>query len=399
MNWLSQDLPGTSGDYKVEPDHFVVEEIPLYPCSGSGEHIYLWIEKSGITTHNLLQQIATELKLKGHEIGYAGLKDAKALTRQMISVPANREQQLASLQLHQAQILSSNRHGNKLRLGHLSGNRFSIRISAPHPQALERATSILSLLEHQGVPNFFGEQRYGVLGNSATLGLLLAKRDYASFCQELLGDPKLIKNADWKAAAEAYRIGDITRALNSLPKRMRDERKLLKQLQAGKNFHQAVTALPRNLLRLFLSALQSELFNNILRQRLRSLATLNDGDIAIKHVNGACFRVTNAAIEQPRADVFEISPTAPLFGPKVMLAEGVPGQLEQNELENSGLTPNSWKLGQGLTMPGERRALRVPLNGVGISRHDNGDLQLNFSLPKGAYATSVLAEIMKNPTT
>jgi tRNA pseudouridine13 synthase len=397
MTWLSANLPGTGGSYKVEVEHFVVEEIPLYPCCGSGDHLYLWIEKTGITTNNLLQQLASGLKLKGHEIGYAGLKDAKALTRQMISIPANREAQLATLQLQQAQILSSARHSNKLRTGHLAGNRFSICISAPGPQALKRAEAILELLERQGVPNLFGEQRYGVLGNSAILGQLLARKEYQAFCLELLGDPALINNADWKAAAQAYRAEDIPGALNALPKRMRDERKLLKQLQAGKSHQQAAMSLPRNLLRLFLSALQSQLFNSILRQRLNSLSTLSNGDIAIKHANGACFRVENAETEQQRADLFEISPTAPLFGHKVMLATGTPGELEQTALEQSGLTLNSLKLGQGLTMPGERRALRVPLSGARAQSHSNGDLQLEFSLPKGSYATSVLAEVIKDP--
>jgi tRNA pseudouridine13 synthase len=397
MTWLSDGLPGTGGSYKVEPAHFVVEEIPLYPCSGSGEHLYLWIEKSGISSHNLLQQLATELKLKGHEIGHAGLKDAKALTRQMISIPANREAQLATLQLQQAQILKTDRHTNKLRLGHLAGNRFSIRISDPHQDAMNRAQAILHLLEQQGVPNLFGEQRYGVLGNSAALGLLLTRKEYEAFCRELLGDPTLIKNAEWKAAAQAYRAGDIPGALNVLPKRMRDERKLLNQLQDGKKHQQAVMALPRNLLRLFLSALQSQLFNNILQQRLNSLSTLSHGDIAIKHANGACFRVENAEIEQPRADSFEISPTAPLFGHKVMLAEGIPGEIEQTTLSRSGLTLESWKLGQGLTMPGERRSLRVPIESPRAARHAGGDLQLEFSLPKGAYATAVLSEVIKTP--
>ncbi len=396
MSWLTADIPGTGGTYKEEPEHFIVEEIPLYPCCGEGEHLYLWIEKSGITTNNLMQQIADALHLKGHEIGYAGLKDARALTRQMISIPARCEAQLDRLELHKASILSLQKHSNKLRIGHLAGNRFTIRISDPVVNALPLASQTLRRLEQAGVPNLFGEQRYGVLGNSATLGLLLAQQNYQKFCLELLGDPQMIRNEAWKAAATAYRAQDLQGAIDALPLRMRDEKKLLKQLLAGKSHRQAVNALPRNLLRLFLSALQSELFNAILRLRLNSLSTLLDGDIAIKHVNGACFRVENAEIEQARADQFEISPTAPLFGPKVMLAEGEAGRIEQAELERTGLTPESWKLGSGLSLPGERRALRVPLGGVTCESLDNGDLLLNFSLPKGSYATAVLAEVIKN---
>ncbi|MCW8859372.1 MAG: tRNA pseudouridine(13) synthase TruD, partial [Deltaproteobacteria bacterium] len=129
--------------------------------------------------------------------------------------------------------------------------------------------------------------------------------------------------------------------------------------------------------------------------RMPAINQLFDGDIAIKHVNGACFRVEQAAEEQARADSFEISPTAPLFGTKVMLAEGQPGMNEVTQLNANGFTLESWQLGQGLTMPGERRALRVPLTEVRIVAVGEHFLTLSFALPKGSYATSVLREIIK----
>ena len=394
MTWLTSDLPGTGGAYKATPTDFQVEEIPLYPCSGKGEHLYLWIEKEGISTHELLNQLKKGLRIKDREIGYAGLKDANAKTRQMISVPAACRKQLEQLYLRKSKILQTQRHGNKLRLGHLAGNRFTIILRDTHPEAEQRAIAILKKLEQHGVPNRFGEQRYGALGNSAILGRLLLQEKYSAFCRELLGDPKQIRNSDWQAAATAYRHNDLNACLQSLPKRMRDEQRLVRTLLDGKGHRPAVMSIQRNLLRLYLSAYQAQLFDDLLGQRLPNLGQLHNGDIAYKHDNGACFHIENASLEQPRADRLEISPTAPLFGFKVMQASGQPGIAEQLLLRENGLTLESWRLERGLAMPGERRPLRVPLFQPSAAQTDSG-LKLTFSLPKGSYATSVLLEIMK----
>ena len=395
MIWLTENLPGTGGIYKQDPQDFQVEEIPLYPCSGEGEHLYLWIEKAGITTHELLNQLTRGLKLRERDLGYAGLKDARAVTRQMISIPFNKLDQANKLNLKRSKILTTSRHSNKLRLGHLAGNRFTITIRKTDAGALSHAEEILTQLKKRGVPNFFGEQRYGILGNSAQLGLLLVQKEFTKFCQEYIGDPEVIRNQDWKEAAEYYQSGKIKSALQSLPKRMHDEQRLLRTLLDGKSHRAAVSTLPRNLLRLFLSAAQSRFFDQLLKQRLSTFDQLNDGDIAVKHVNGACFRVENAAEEQSRVDSFEISPSAPLYGSKVMIAAGKTGQEEVALLDKAGLTLDSWKLAQGLTMPGERRPLRVPLSEPKIVSNEDHSLTLSFALPKGSYATSVLRELIK----
>lgn len=399
MNWLTENIPGTGGVYKQTAADFQVEEIPLYPCSGHGEHIYLWIEKSGITTRNLLTQLAKGLKVKERNLGYAGLKDARALTRQMISIPLSPLDQIKKLNLHNAKIIQINHHENKLRLGHLAGNRFTITLHKTEPGALSHAQHILQQLEKQGVPNFFGEQRYGVLGNSAILGKLLIEKKFPQFCREFIGDPQLIRNQDWKRAAGFYRQGKLRAALDHLPGGMADERHLLQLLLSCKSHQTAVFALPKKLLRLFLSAAQADFFDRLLRQRLPGLDQLSDGDIAVKHINGACFRVEHAATEQSRADSFEISPSAPLFGSKVMLATGKPGETELKLLEESGLSLENWKIGQGLTMSGERRPFRVPLNQSEILGHGENFITFRFVLPKGSYATSVLRELIKQPPT
>ncbi len=394
MIWSTGDLPGIGGSYKLCAEDFFVEELPLYPCSGRGEHLYLQIEKRGLSTPEMLRQIAACLKLSAREIGYAGLKDAQAVTRQTISVPANCERHLAYLEQLQLRVLAVNRHDNKLRLGHLSGNRFRLRIRRPDPQAKQKADLVLRQLEKQGVPNRFGEQRYGLFGNSHRLGQLLLIGNYPEFCQEFIGDPQQIKNPKWRLAAQLFRGGNPSSAAQQLPPRMNDEKRLLEMLAQGRAPKAAVLAQPNSMLRLYLSALQSWLLDQLLQQRLPNLGALQSGDLAIKHANGACFLVDDPDCEQPRADRFEISPTAPLFGSKIKLAEQGPGDDEKRLLRQFGLRPDNWKLGGGLTMTGERRALRVPISAIATTEIDN-DLQLDFCLPRGSYATSVLNELIK----
>lgn len=397
MKFLTEEIPGIDGRYKQTPDDFQVEEIPLYPCSGKGEHLYLWIEKTGITTRDLIRQLARQLKLKEREIGYAGLKDARALTRQTVSIPFSALERLGTLNLSAAKILKIDRHTNKLRLGHLAGNRFTITLRETIKNPTPRVQAIVSQLQKRGVPNLFGEQRYGALNNSDRLGTLLLRRNFVEFCREFLGNPELIRDPDWREAARLYRADKIDAALTVLPNKMWDEKNLLQALASGKPHRTAVFSLPHSLLRLFLSATQSHLFDQLLLQRLPHIDQLQDGDIAVKHVNGACFLVEQAGTEQPRVESFEISPSAPLLGHKVLLAEGEQGKREQTILRQSHLQLTDWKLGQGLTMSGERRALRVPLAEMVITERSLTSLTLSFTLPKGSYATSLLREIIKHP--
>jgi tRNA pseudouridine13 synthase len=393
-NYLTAALPGTGGTLRQEPADFLVEEIPLYEACGEGGHLYLTVEKSGLTTFDLLHLLARALGCPEREIGYAGLKDARAVTRQTVSVPGRRPEDVAGLELPGVRIIDARLHRNKLRLGHLAGNRFRIRIHQTGPDALARAEVILGVLQDLGVPNRFGDQRYGVLGNSHRIGRAILTGDFPVAIQEIVGDPREIRHPDWQAAAVAFRGGDLAGALARLPHHCYPERRLIENLRAGHAPRDAVLGLSRKLLRLYLSAYQSSLFDRLVDMRLASLERLWSGDLACKHVNGACFDVVDPAAEQPRADAFEISPTAPLYGCKVRLAGGQAGLLERSLLDKEQLTLDAFRLPGGLAMDGERRPMRVPLREVAASSAGE-DLLLAFRLPKGSYATAVLHEVMK----
>ncbi|MDH3454581.1 MAG: tRNA pseudouridine(13) synthase TruD [Desulfuromonadales bacterium] len=392
--FLTSQLPGTGGTIRQQPEDFQVDEIPLYEPCGEGDHLYLRVEKCGLTTYDLLRELAGALKCNERDLGYAGLKDARAITRQTVSVPLRKPEDVKGLEIAGVTILSACMHRNKLRPGHLAGNRFQIRVHQPQPEALQRATAILDVLEDIGVPNRFGEQRYGSLGNSHRIGRAILREDYDAALDEIIGDPAEISHPGWQQAVAAYRCGDLETAIEKLPRHCRPERRLLEMIRDGKSPSKAVRAMPRKLLRLYLSAYQSSLFDRLIDMRLGTLNQIWAGDLAYKHINGACFLVTDPEAEQARADAFEISPTAPLFGYKTKLAEGQTGQLEQSLLDAEDLTLESFHLSGGLAMDGERRPLRVPIQAPEASM-DGEDLLLSFSLPKGSFATTVLAEVMK----
>jgi tRNA pseudouridine13 synthase len=394
-HYLTSLLPGTSGTLKEIPGDFRVEEIPLYLPAGSGEHLYVTIEKIGMTTSDLVQKLSRALNLPAREIGYAGLKDARAVTVQTLSLPGIKAEAALALQIPGVRFLSAIPHRNKLRLGHLAGNRFVIRLRDVAPDAAEHALDILHVLQDLGVPNAFGAQRYGSLANSHRIGRAILTGNFTEGCRELIGEPAAIHDPAWQAAALAYAESGAEAALELMPHRCRNERQVLRSLVQGASPQQTLLGLPRPLLRLFLSAYQSSLFDRIVTMRLATLGTLWLGDLACKHVNGAVFKVEDPVVEQPRADAFEISPTGPLFGRKVPLATGMAGMLEEALLDKEKITLEMFRLGNGLDMEGERRPLRVPLGEFSVNADEEG-LLLSFSLPKGSYATSVLREVMKS---
>ncbi len=192
LPFLTADVPGVGGRIKVRPEDFVVDEVPLYAASGQGTHVYFQIEKVGIPTMRAVQEIGRALNVRVHEIGYAGLKDADAVTRQMLSVehvdPARIERLNASLQ-PRIKVLSVSRHGNKLRLGHLAGNRFTIKLRDADPGRVGDVDAALAELVRRGVPNYFGPQRFGFRGDTWRIGLAVMRDDYEDAVGWMLGKP------------------------------------------------------------------------------------------------------------------------------------------------------------------------------------------------------------------
>jgi tRNA pseudouridine13 synthase len=393
--YLTADVPGIGGIIKESPDDFIVEEIPAYLPCGSGEHCYLTIEKRGITTLEAIHRIAARLKISERDVGYAGMKDAVGITRQTLSLPKISSEKAHALQVEGVTVVSAERHTNKLKIGHLKGNRFRVVIRGVSDSAAERIPVILDVLGRRGVPNYFGSQRYGAQGNSHLIGAAMLRRDWQGAVDFLIGDPEAIRDEAWSAAIKAYRQGAFGEALRLFPRHCHSERDVLQRLctRPGE-YEKALSAAHPRLKKLYLSAAQSFLFDQAVARRIDELDKIVTGDLACKHVNGACFLVEDAAAEQERADSFEISPTGPMFGCAMKMPEGVVREREQNILDQAGLTLPLFDMSGGLRMEGERRALRVQPGEVAWTIAGE-TVTLEFTLPKGSYATSLLREITR----
>ncbi|MBL8794160.1 MAG: tRNA pseudouridine(13) synthase TruD [Planctomycetia bacterium] len=333
---LTANLPGIGGRIRQFPEDFEVEEIPAYEPSGTGDYLYLWIEKRELGAEYFVRQLAHKLDLPPGEVGTAGLKDRHAVTRQMVSVPARVESLLERIDGDGMKLLKIDRHGNKLKTGHLHGNRFRILVREPVPEAAERLPLLLERLKAQGLPNYYGPQRFGHNGETLRIGL-----------------------------------------------------DLLHQTPGAK--------VPRSpfMRKLTLSAAQSALFNDYLGRRLTDglLRQVLPGDVMAKRPFGGMFVAEDLPTEQRRFEAGETVPAGPIFGRKTFRAAGLAAEREAAVLAEAGLTPASFA-GFGKLVQGTRRHNLVFLDDLAAVAETDG-IRLTFTLPAGSYATVLLQEIMK----
>ncbi|PLX45621.1 MAG: tRNA pseudouridine(13) synthase TruD, partial [Deltaproteobacteria bacterium] len=171
--WRDFDYPRLmenelDGEWPAGSRYFSVEELPLYPFAGDGEHAALTVEKVDMTTRDLAVRVADILGVGGAAVGYAGMKDRDAVTVQSFTITGVEEEAAADAFTEAgAKVLSATRHRNKLRLGHLAANRFEVRLRGGD---LKIASDALQELTRLGLPNYFGPQRFGAKGDNAREG-------------------------------------------------------------------------------------------------------------------------------------------------------------------------------------------------------------------------------------
>ncbi len=403
--YLTADIPGTGGVLKEQLEDFVVEERPLYEPVGDGEHTFILIEKQGISTFDATRVIAEACGVTPRDVSYAGLKDVKSVSRQYLSVPHGDEAALRNIRTDELRVLDVKRHTNKLRTGHLKGNYFRIRARGVPSDAISRAREILSILETRGVPNFYGPQRFGSHGRNALFGRALLAGRYHRAIQALFAPCSAEAGTGVNEARTFAWQGDYNRSLKLFPHSFLPERHVAIALRdAGASvrgealskgaYRRILRRVPKRYLEFYVSALQAYLFNQVLKRRYRELDSVMKGDLAYIHGKGAVFLVEDAAAEAARAKSLEISPSGPIFGYKVPIAKEEPGEIEWGTLRKSHLKLGQFHLKLGLKNKGVRRPLRVPLSEVSFEAEDNG-FTVSFFLPKGAFATTALREIMK----
>ena len=315
---------------RERPEDFAVEELARYAPSGRGDHTFLWIEKRDRSTEAVAREIARRIGVGSREIGYAGRKDRRAVTRQWFSAPGLDPERSGELQLSGARILAAARHGHKLRTGQLRGNRFRILVRGLPSGVCGALRTQLAFLERRGMPNRFGPQRYGGDSGNAERG-----------------------------------------------------RRLLTTNRAPRD---------RRTARFLVSALQAETFDAILAARPLPLDVVEIGEIARVTASGGLFRVVDRFRENRRAQRFEISATAPLFGPRAEEPLGLPGERERALLKRlCADLPLAAMARFGAR--GGRRSVRARPWDCAVEAHPEGAL-LRFCLPAGSYASVLLEELL-----
>jgi len=398
---LCSDIPACGGVIRTFWEDFDVEEIPLYSPSGVGEHCYLTVIKSNRTTLQVRDHLARSLGIRPDDIGFAGFKDKRAVARQTFSIPGVNDRDVLPCETNWMKVVGIDRHSNKLRTGHLAGNRFRIKIREVSEDSLEHVRAVVDRLIDCGLPNFYGPQRFGIHSTGARIGAALLRRQVREAIDLLLAPLP----GDDEPYRQAFADGDCDGALELLPPGRTTEAALLHALRKHPgNYRVAARRIPRQLRRMYYSAYQSELFNWCLKERMLwgegSFWKPLVGDLAQVHPRKVCFEVEDSeealAEVQTRALARKISPTGPMFGRKVRLAKGKQGELERAILAAEGLRPQSWiSHVRGIDLDGNRRSLRVPIKNCSVEWLDDDDcLLISFDLPPGAFATLLLEQVM-----
>lgn len=400
LPYFVSDFPGVGGVIKQRPEDFFVQEIPLYEPTGDGDHVMAEIQKVGVSTFDACDYIARQLNVDRRDIGFAGMKDTQAVTRQIITLPYITPEQVMALKSDRISVLWASKHRNKIRLGHLSGNRFAIKIRDVDPTKVVSLRPVLDTLAKRGVPNFFGEQRFGRRNNNDLLGAAFVRGDDKEVLRLFLGDPRPGEDKpDVFEARTYYMAADYEKAIKSWPRWAGMERRVLARLIKTGNPYQAVMAIDMPVRRLWVTALQSRIFNEIVAQRIGGIDKLINGDMAYKHENGACFFVEHADAEQPRADAFEISATGPMVGRRLSMPRGQVREMEQALFDKYDIGPDDFRSSQRDRSHGDRRPIRIQPKDTqlesGVDEH-GGYITVAFTLPAGAYATILMRELMRN---
>ncbi|WP_456485861.1 tRNA pseudouridine(13) synthase TruD [Hydrogenimonas sp.] len=338
--------------FRQTPSDFVVTEVPLYPFSGDGEHLILKIRKKGLTTWQMLEILSAHIGTKVRDIGYAGLKDKDAMTIQHISINKKHEKALENFSHEQIKILETTYHENKLRIGHLKGNRFFIRLKKVSPTDAKKIDSLLGWIEKNGMPNYFGWQRFGKEGDN-----------FETARQIIDGKLKMRnrKKRDFLISAYQSHLFNLW---------------LCKRIEISRLF---AGLAPKELQKVFVWG--DEIIKTIHKEP--HFFKLLSGDIVEHYPHGKLFTVDNLHEEAKRFQARDISPTGLLSGEKATHATGLAWEIEKDFVEE-------------VPARGSRRYAWIwPKEIEGLYKKEEWHYELHFTLPKGSYAT-VMLEMIAN---
>ena len=405
---------GIAGKLRKTAEDFVVEEISSPPESDDeGEYTIATIKAKNWETNRLVRQLSRRLGISRKKIGFAGTKDRRAITTQLISIKAPIEN-VKNLYLKDLEVQEAYASQKGLDLGDLIGNRFDIMIrdiQCPDSIAEKLISETLEELKVlRGFPNFFGHQRFGAIRPITHLvGKKILEGDFKGAVLTYLGNPVDIEGPGAIEARKALEEGkSYADVLMLFPKYFGFERAMLNHLVKNENdYIGALAVLPKNLSMMFVHAYQSYLFNRILSQRIeRGLLTAEPllGDMVLP-VNSKGLPEHKKWIEVSEDNIGKVGKRVAegkafvsglVPGADVKMAKGEQGEIERKVMDEVYADPKDFIVPKmrGLSSKGTRRELISPQKDFNYKIENEG-VEMSFELIKGCYATSLLREFMK----
>jgi tRNA pseudouridine13 synthase len=419
IDTYSSTLPGIQGKIRVLIDDFNVKEIFLYPSAKEqGTFTIAEVTTRNWDTHRVVQEIARRLHLSQRRISFAGTKDKRALTTQLMSFDHVPPEMIQSLRIKDVTFTNIYQSDVPVRIGQLHGNCFEIIIRDIAKEVKpEQITSLISPFETWGgFPNFYGVQRFGIIRPITHLvGKYIIQGDFEKAAMTYIAHP--IKGEDeetYRLRDELEQTRDYSKAFHTYPETLNYEKAMLNRLiQDPTDFPGAFTQLPKNLILMFVNAYESFLFNKILSQRIQQDIPLHQavvGDIVLPvrkneitteyiPVSATNIEKVNTQISKKKAVVSGL-----LLGYDAPVAKGDMGEIEHHIISTEQIDPRDFIIPEipFLSSSGSRRPVLALLPSVEwtlqsdeISTQHQA-LLLRFQLHKGCYATSFLREIMKS---
>jgi len=432
------ETEGIGGVIRQSVDDFKVEEVlvdgskaaiekitesRVLGASGIKQHYLLCVlVKRNWDTFTAIKRVAEQLGISPRQISIAGIKDAKAVTAQHITIENATTEDIAKVNVRDIELRPLGYIREKLSPYYLLGNNFTIKIKAiklPEATAAKQiAETIETLNALGGLPNFFGHQRFGTTRPiTHIVGKALVKGDFEEAAMQFLANPSSREHSSSRQAREALQsTRDFKRALQNFPRHLRYERLMLQHLaDQPEDFVGAFKRLPFKLQALFVQAYQSYLFNRFLSERIKqglslSRAEIGDYVLRVDRLGLPMPNTSKAVSSETIAEANELIKAGkmrialPLVGPKQKLAGGITGQIVHRILEEEGVEASGFKITAvpSISARGGFRAVLSPiknfkLDALSVCANDDSEREANlsFTLQRGSYATVLLREIMK----
>jgi tRNA pseudouridine13 synthase len=404
MRYYASDAEGIGGKLRTSPEDFLVEEMPLPEKGGTvGPYLICKLTKKNWELQHAVKEIAKRLGISHRRIGWAGTKDRNAITKQWISIYNVTAEQVAAIHLKDITLEPIRQSNESLSLGQLLGNRFDLVIRDTRSSDLAQHVQTLNKTASEGVPNYFGLQRFGAIRPvTHRVGEWILRGDFEQAVVTYVGqefpgevDPVKTIRSDFLATR------DPEPALRNLPVYMAFERSMLHHLYTHPgDYNGALKVLPPKLLSLFVSAFQSYLFNCALSQRFDDGGTLNDpvpGDRLI-FANGRTDTVTATNANAVSIHIKRGRCTIALFMPGKTKTEATTlgEQIMESLMLKHHITAEDFERASAFVSTKFDGAWRpITLKTAIESSIENTDVRLKFTLPPGHYATTVCREFMK----